>query len=119
MRASRRSYRPPPKPDRPRDNVGPPAHKGKFTNEILVALDMDADELARKLAVSSYDVHELLNTPPGQTIAIDRDHVWTALANYVDRQIGALIGVREYLNRKLAADRKRRMVNRMRVTERG
>jgi hypothetical protein len=49
----------------------------------------------------------------GELAEIDRDLMWTDIAEAVDEQIGKLLSVREEFSRKFADDRKKRLLRRI------
>jgi hypothetical protein len=54
----------------------------------------------------------------GQIAAVDQDEIWVVFADYIDARMGQMVSVREELQRKMSTERKKRLVNRMRIARR-
>ena len=78
----------------------------------------NAFQLAKALGLSYKEVLPLWHGTRGQLIEADLDPVFAALADYVDQHIGAFMSVREELQRKLSADRRERLAQRLRALNR-
>lgn len=93
------------------------ANGDDFLTRIQVALELTPKQLANVLDIPLREVLDR-HGPRGSLSEIDTDPFWLALSEYVDRKIGAYIGIREELQRKQRIERRQRAERRLRVTQR-
>lgn len=84
-----------------------------FLARVLDALaGQDRKEVARRLGMTGNALTRLAKKDRGELVEVDRDQMWAELLGMVDAQLAKVLSVREELNRKLAADRKKRLLRR-------
>lgn len=86
-----------------------PKVSDSFLWRICHALDEPPRMLAKNIGVDYKDLHPLLEGQRGELAELDRDEVWWKISEYVSQKTGLLLAVREELNRKLQADRVKRV----------
>jgi hypothetical protein len=89
-----------------------------FLQRILDALDMTAEQAASRFAFALGDLQQMRHGTRGQIAAVDQDEIWVVFADYIDARMGQMVSVREELQRKMSTERKKRLVNRMRIARR-
>lgn len=97
---------------------GEPGHDHPPLRRMLHALDMTPEDLAREIAQGDRKyqryVRKLLedwqDKPLTQLPDVDRDDVWFEISNYVDKQTGYLLALRNELQRLLQRSREARAV---------
>lgn len=82
-----------------------PSVEDSFLWRICHALDETPRVLARNIGVPYKDLEPLLKGP---RVDIDRDEVWWLIDEHVARKLGALLAIRQEMNRALQDDRVRR-----------
>lgn len=93
-------------------------HSLDFVQRILDSLNLPPLIVAAKLGVPLGDVLAIQRGTRKRVIAVDEDELLTKLAGLVDTQIGALLSVRQELQRKLDQDRAERERQRARIANR-
>ena len=68
--------------------------------------------MARLLGMSLQQLSALERHDRARLAEVNRDDMYTTMAEAVDTKLAELLGVREELNRKLAEDRKRQVLRR-------
>lgn len=86
-----------------------PTVSDSFLWRICHALDEPPRMLAKNAGVEYKDLLPLLDGQRGMLVELDRDEVWWKISEYVSRKTGMLLAIREELNRKLQADRTKRV----------
>jgi len=89
-----------------------------FLTRILDALGMTAEQAAARFIFAPGDLQQMQTGTRGQIAAVDQDEIWVKLADHIDAQMGKLVSVREEMQRKMSSERKKRMLNRMRIARR-
>ena len=85
-----------------------PEVNDSFLWRICHALDEPPRLLASNIGVAYKELLPLLDGQRGELCELDRDEVWMKLSRYVAQKQGAIMAVREELNRKLQSERTRR-----------
>lgn len=93
-------------------------HSVHFLQRVLEALDCDIAYLAKELGIPYQDLLDIWKGSRLKIIAVDQDAAWVKIADYVDLRIGAMLSVREELQRKLNLERKQRAIHRLRIERR-
>ena len=96
--------------------MGDPDGKHLLT-QIQVALGLTPRQLANALGVPLAEVLDR-DATRGMLSESDLDPFWSTLGEYVDRQLGAYMAVRELLQRKQRIERANRIARRRRIAER-
>lgn len=91
---------------------------GGFMDQVLQALDMPAARLATRLNTTKGAVIALIEADSRDEYDFVENPAWSELARYVNERLGALMAVREELQRKAVLDVDRRMRQRERMANR-
>jgi DNA-binding XRE family transcriptional regulator len=67
--------------------------------DVLTALDLSADELARKIGVSRKDILAEMREP--NRCDLDYDPLWIAIRDYIDKRLAGVLAVRQEINAQL------------------
>jgi hypothetical protein len=100
------------------DALFPEFRRDKFFQRLLSALGETPEGIAAGMGVSVNQLLTRYNVARNELAQVDHDPFWITLAEYVDKRMGEVLSVREELQRKLAADRKARLAERLRVETR-
>lgn len=100
------------------DDQFPDIQGDKFFRRIVRALGGTPEAIAKDMGISLGQLLTRYDAARRELAQIDHDPFWITLAEYVDKRVGEMVSVREELQRKLNADRKARLAQRLRVTER-
>lgn len=95
--------------------IVPPAQPAGLLKRALTVANVAPRTFARMYGLPYPDVYELYHGSDKEAEAIDRHPVWACLNDFVNDQYGALTGVREEIQRKLAQDVREREARRNRT----
>lgn len=95
--------------------IVPPARPAGLLKRALTVIGVAPTRFANMYGLDVKDVTDLYHAPNDQAEAIDRHPVWASLNDYVNDQYGALTGLREEIQRKLAQDVREREARRQRT----
>lgn len=96
-----------------------PEVSDSFMWRICHALDEPPRMLAKNAGVEFKDLAPLLEGRRGLLAEVDRDHVWWAVSDYVNKKLGLMLGIKEELNRALQSERVKRATKLERYRNRG
>lgn len=94
------------------------SESGKFFKRVCTALDIPVDMLVKRLNVTKRELATLESAERHHLAPVYSDPMWPTLYDYVSKRLGALLAVREELNRKLANDRRKVLARRLETTDR-
>lgn len=97
-----------------RSRKGRPTASDSFITRIAAALDVDLARLCEICREDPVDFLELLKGSKGELIEFDVDPMWHKLYDYVSERIAQALAIRQELDAKMAADRKKQLHQRLR-----
>jgi hypothetical protein len=89
-----------------------------LVDRIQAASRLDEKALAEAIGCTYQALRKLKGKDRRQLVAVNRDPLWAQLDAFVAEQIGAMLAIREELAVKLETDRRRQLLERMRVERR-
>lgn len=89
-----------------------------IVDRIQAATRLTSEGLAQAIGTTRPTLEKLKGKNRGELVGVNRDPLWTALDAFVAEQIAAMLAIREELAQKLDRDRRRQMIERLRVERR-
>lgn len=102
----------------PAEHPLPKRERDAFLHRILRALGESYSAVSKITGLAMWEIASIETPQRGQLVEVNRDAFWTRLSDHVDERIGELISIREEMSRKLAADRKAQVRQRLRIMRR-